>query len=147
MSFIDNLRNDAEAAAAAEAQFRRESALHLAALESKRAFAFRRLNLMRAVAAAVERSEEEAAAVASGLDAMRAKLDWPNESEAQSTVLSHFAPVVQALFAARNSAEGPVEPTAGEALTAFESWYVTTYATAFWEVFDQPMAETPRVDF
>jgi hypothetical protein len=147
MSFIDDLRNDAEAAAAVEAQFRRESALRLAALESERAFAFRRLNLMRAVTDAVERAEDEAAAVACGLDRLRAKLDWPNESEAQSALLSQFTPVVQALFASVNPGEGPIESTAGVALTAFENWYAAANGTSFWALFDQPMAETPRVDF
>ena len=55
MSFplIDDLCKAADHAAAAEMQYRREAALRIAALENERAFAFRRLNLMRAVGDAV----------------------------------------------------------------------------------------------
>ena len=99
MSFIEDLHKAAETAAAAEMQFRRAAAERIAALESERAFAFRRLNLMRVVADAVGRAEDEEAAIAGAIEALRSKLDWPNESEVQSAIFSRFAPVAQALFA------------------------------------------------
>jgi hypothetical protein len=147
MTFINELRSAAELAATAEAGFRRESAERIAKLECERAFAFRRLNLMRAVADAVARAEDEEIAVANGLGALRAKLDWSNESESQSALLSHFAPVAQALFASLKADEDSRGRGVIEALDEFEQWYATTHREPFWDLFDQPLAETPRVDF
>ncbi len=52
-AFLDALKAAADEAEVAEKQFRREAAQRIAGLERERSFAFRRLNLMRAVAAAV----------------------------------------------------------------------------------------------
>ena len=52
-SFLDGLAAAAEQAKAAEARFRYEAAQRIAALERERATAYRRLNLMRAIADAV----------------------------------------------------------------------------------------------
>ena len=32
-------------------------------------------------------------------------------------------------------------------LAAFETWYETNHRVSFWDLFDQPMPETPLVDF
>ena len=52
-SFLDTLKAATVAAETAEAKFRREIAERTRQLERERAFAFRRFNLMRAVADAV----------------------------------------------------------------------------------------------
>ena len=147
MSFIEGLHKAADTAADAEMQFRRAAAERIAALENERAFAFRRLSLMRAVADAARRAENEEAAVAAGIDALRSKLDWPNDSEAQSAILSRFEPVAQALFASLKAGEQALDKSAGEALAQFEQWYAQAYRAPFWALFEQAMAETPRVDF
>ncbi len=58
---------------AAEAAFRRDAAERIKALERERAFAFRRLNLMRAVADALATAETEEAAVATARAPQRAR--------------------------------------------------------------------------
>ncbi len=62
-AFLDALKAAADAAEAAEAKFRREIAERTKALDRERAFAFRRLNFMRAIADAVASAESEEIAV------------------------------------------------------------------------------------
>jgi len=145
--FLETLEAAANEAAAAETAYRREAAERIKSLERERTFAFRRLSLMRPIADAVARAESEELAVASSLAILRAKLGWSSDSEARSAVLTQFAPVVQGMFA-RLRPE-PETPTADLSvlLTAFETWYETNRRTSFWDLFDQPMPETPLVDF
>ena len=73
MSFLEALQAAARDAEVAEAAFRREVAAKIAGLEQQRAFAFRRLNLMKAIAEAVGPTEDEPTAVAYALAALRAQ--------------------------------------------------------------------------
>jgi hypothetical protein len=136
--FLDRLIAAANDAAKAEAQFRREAAERIGAFEQERAFAFRRLNLVRAVSDAVCRCENEEKAAEAGCEVLCEKLGWSSASETAAAVLDRFAPVARAV----HTGESPEA-----ALTEFESWYAATYAIPFWTLFEQPMAETPRVDF
>jgi hypothetical protein len=147
MSFLDTLKSAAEDANAAEARYRREAAQHIAALERQRAFAFRRLNLMRAVADAVAAAESEEIAVANALAVLREKLGWSTDTEATTEVLSRFAPVAQAAF--RSSSPSEDEPVADvpDALAQFEAWYADSHRTPFWALFEHYVAEAPLVDF
>ena len=52
-AWLDGLQQTAHAAGAAEEQFRKEAARRAEELSTARAFAWRRLNLLRAVARAV----------------------------------------------------------------------------------------------
>jgi hypothetical protein len=145
--FLDALKAAAGQAETAEGQYRREAAQRIAALEQERAFAFRRLNLMRMIADAVAGSESEEIAVANALAALRSKLGWGSDSEPRTEVLSRFAPVGQAVF--RNvtpSEEGPVT-SVQNALAEFEAWYAGNRRAPFWVLFEHHIPETPRVDF
>jgi hypothetical protein len=148
-TFLDQLAAAADDAAAAETAFRRETTERIKTLERDRSFAFRRLNLMRAIAEAVAGAESEELAVASGLAVLRARLGWSSDSEARSAVLTRFAPVSQAIFASTRQ-EPETEPPAGDVLAAlgvFEAWYAQTHGVEFWSLFEHPMPETPLVDF
>lgn len=163
--FVHTLEAEASRAAAAEATYRRETAARIKELERERSFAFRRLNLMQAVAAATGRAESEELAVAGGLAILRSKLGWSNDTEARSATLAQFAPVAKALFALRPKQPDSLEIPAAEqpapetpvpetpaldvldALSAFETWYEATHRTSFWALFEQPIPETPLVDF
>jgi hypothetical protein len=142
--FLDALKAAAQQAESAETEFRREAARRIAALEQERAFSYRRLNLMRAVAAAVGPAESEDAAVAGGVAALRARLGWETDSEARSEVLSRFEPVVRALFACLEG-ELPDAAVAG-ALAEFEAWYAAGRAQPFWTLFAQELPELPLVE-
>jgi hypothetical protein len=159
--FLQALDMAANQAAAVETAFRRESAARIRQLERDRSFAFRRLTLMRAIADAVSRAESEELAVAGGIAILRSKLGWVNDSEARSAILTQFAPVAKAAFAGRmpepdasaplpsseRSSPDASPPDVLGALTAFEAWYEGTHHAAFWTLFEQPMPETPLVDF
>jgi hypothetical protein len=148
-SLLDALKLAADRATAAESAFRREIAERTKALESERAFAFRRLNLMRAIADVIAGSESEEVAVAGAAAVLRAKLGWSSDSEARMAVVSRFAPVAQVMFAslAPPDDEDAPEPDAIKALAEFETWYAQTHPGPFWILFDNYMPETPVVDF
>ncbi|WP_119300619.1 hypothetical protein [Dongia deserti] len=145
--FLETLEAAAKSAAAAEMAYRREAAERIKALERERSFAFRRANLMRPIADAVARAESEEMAVAGSQAVLRAKLGWSSDSEARSAILTQFAPVVRGLF--RNLHPQPDAPPVDilASLGAFEAWYEATHRKPFWDLFDQPMPETPLVDF
>jgi hypothetical protein len=160
--FLQTLETTASQAAAAETVYRRESAARIKELERERSFAFRRLNLMRAVSEATARAESEELAVAGSLAILRAKLGWSSDSEARSATLTQFAPVAKAMFAGRGLAgDAPLldappsdvslpdtpPPDVLKALSAFEAWYEATHRSSFWTLFEQPIPETPLVDF
>jgi|SRR5579862_7695068 len=148
-SFLDVLNKATERTNLAEEAFRREIAERLKALERERAFAFRRLNLMRAIADVVVSAESEEIAVAGATAVLRAKLGWSSDSEARDAVLSRFAPVAQAVFASlappqsEEGAPADVIATLGE----FERWYADSHPNWFWILFETYMPETPVVDF
>jgi hypothetical protein len=146
-SFLEGLQVAARDADLAEAAFRRQVATRVAGLERDRAFAYRRLNLMRAIAEAVGQAEEEQPAVAYALAALRGRLGWESDSDARAAVLTRFAPVAQAMFASVVSNEQPSEMDVGASLARFEAWYSESHTTPFWTLFENYMPETPRVDF
>jgi hypothetical protein len=154
-SFLDELKAATEQTSKAEEEFRREVAERTKALADARAFAFRRLNLMRAIAEVVATAESEEIAVAAATAVLRAKLGWSNDSEIRDEVVSHFAPVAVAMFASlspENAAsvsanEDAPEPGVIDALTEFERWYAQKHSGPFWPLFENYMPETPVVDF
>ena len=147
-AFLDALTRAADDAEKAEAAFRREIATRAKAVEQERAFAFRRLNFMRAVAAVIADAESEEIAVANALAVVRDRLGWSADSEARGEVLTRFAPVARAAFASLAPPQAETqEADVGQALADFESWYAATHPQPFWILFETYMPETPRVDF
>jgi len=148
-SFLDALKLAADRATAAENDFRREIAGRTRALERERAFAFRRMNLMRAVADVIAAAEGEEIAVAGAATVLRAGLGWSSDSEARIAVVSRFAPVAQAVFAtlAPSDDEEASGPDVIAALAEFETWYAEAHSSPFWTLFESYMPETPVVDF
>ena len=147
-AFIDSLQEAAVKSESAEVAFRREIAERIKSFEHERAFAYRRLNFVRALAEAIASAASEEIAVANALAVVRTKLGWSSDSEARTAVLSRLAPVAQAMFAslAPSEKEKPA-PDIGEALASFEKWYGETHAVPFWVLFEHYIPETPRVDF
>ena len=148
-SYLDALKLAAERCAEAEDKFRREIAERTRQLEKERSFAFRRLNLMKEISAAVAGAESEEIAIAAATAALRAKLGWVSDSEARTQVVSSFAPVAQAVFASLAPSEGDDEakPDVIRSLAEFEAWYEETHPHPFWFLFENYMPETPVVDF
>lgn len=151
--FLDQLKQAAAQADSAEAIIRREMALKIRNVEQERAFAFRRLNLIRAVFDAIAGAESEEIAVATALAALRVKLGWSDDSEPRTEALSRFSPVAVAMFHAmsppeeKEKGEKKLPPDPAEALRAFENWYAQSRDHSFWILFEHYLPETPRVDF
>ena len=143
--FLVELKTAAEAAKVAEGSFRRDAAVRIAALEQERAFAFRRLNLMQAIAEAMASAESEEIAVASAFATLRTRLGWNSDSEARSEVIARFGQVVLAMFRAPDEEESA--NNVPEVLAGFEHWYAETRGSPFWLLFEHQIPDTPRVDF
>jgi hypothetical protein len=159
-AFLESLKAAAEDAEAAERQFRREISARIAGLERERSFAYRRLNLMRAIAEAVAAAEDEEDAAASAVAVLRERLGWETQSEVRTQVLSRFEAVGEAAFrsvarpaeappgeSARQVGEQPDATPVPQALADFEAWYAGTHQTEFLALFEHYMPDTPRVDF
>jgi hypothetical protein len=148
-SYLDALKVAADRSSVAENEFRSQIAARVKELEKQRAFAFRRLNLMKEVSGVIAGAESEEIAVAVATAVLRAKLGWVDDSEARMAVVSSFAPVAQAMFASLAPVESEDEekPDVINALKEFEAWYAETHPNAFWVLFENYMPETPVVDF
>jgi hypothetical protein len=148
-SYLDALKLAADQSAVAENEFRSQIAARIKELEKQRAFAFRRLNLMKEVSGVIAGAESEEIAVAVATAVLRAKLGWADDSEARMAVVSSFAPVAQAMFAslAPTESEEEEKPDVIGALKKFEAWYAETHSNPFWVLFENYMPETPVVDF
>jgi len=146
-AFVDTLQAAATSAEKAEEEVRREAAGRIAAVEQERAFAFRRLNLMRALADAMAPAEEEEIAVAAALAGLRSRLGWSADSEARGDVLARFAPVAQAMFRNSTASDHAAVAPIRNALADFEDWYAASHPAPFWALFDHYIPETPLVDF
>ena len=92
---------------------------------SERAFAFRRLNLMRAVADAVARRRERGDRGRGRARAvLRSKLGWSSDSEARDAVLRAFrAGRAGDVRRACAPNDGRRRPDVAAALADFETWY------------------------
>jgi hypothetical protein len=148
-SYLDALKLAADQSAVAENEFRSQIAARIKELEKQRAFAFRRLNLMKEVSGVIASAESEEIAVAVATAVLRAKLGWTSDSEARMAVVSGFAPVAQAMFASLAPVESEDEekPDVIRTLAEFEAWYAETHPNPFWILFENYMPETPVVDF
>jgi hypothetical protein len=150
-ALLAGLEAAAEAARSAEDRFRRETAARIDTLAQERAYAFRRLNFVRAIAEAARVSEDGASAVEAARAAVRRELGWQAEDARRSEILERLQPVLLRITAQL----GGGEPDAGEvapedviaALREFESWFQADTGTSFYALFDRYVPETPVVDF
>src|SRR5690554_4834880 len=128
-SYLENLHAAARAASAAEVEHQKQAAARAAELRNERAFAWRRLNLMRGLADAVRGAETAEAAIAAGRTAMLGMVGWNGATQAQRDVADRFRPVVLAVWnACREQGE---ETDAGAALAEFEAWFAAERGSPF----------------
>lgn len=149
-SFFDTLQFAADQAETAEVQFREEAAARIKALEGARAFAYRRLNLMKALIEVAGAAENAETAQANIMATLQARLGWIDDSEARAEVRAHFVPVATAIYGMLSTPDAPEDAGASDAATElalFEAWYAETHPVAFWALFETYMPETPLVDF
>ena len=158
--YLDELEREAADCEAAEAEFRRTMKERVAELAANRAFANRRMNVMRSLFQTVRQADTPEIAIAGAVAALRHRLGWREDSPARDEVLSQYANVAKAAFdevrsgeaadtgeAPGGEPEGERPPSVRQALSAFEAWYLQTRGTAFWVLFEHYMPETQLVDF
>lgn len=154
--FITTLSEDAKACEQAESEFRRTMNMRIAELAEARAFANRRMNVMRSLFDTVSRAGEKDVAIAAAITMLRTRLGWRESSEARDEVLEEYAKVADAAYAATHEAaeahEADAEddgqpPDVAQALAAFEDWYAGARGKPFWVLFEHYMPETQLVDF
>ncbi|MFD2237481.1 hypothetical protein [Aureimonas populi] len=163
--FVAELEGAARESERAEAEFRRTMNARVAELARQRAFAFRRMNLMKSLFSTVGQAPSQEIALAAALAALRTRLGWVEDSPAREEVLGEYAKVAASAFAelhpegagaegaqappvllASLAPEGPAVNTR-TALERFEAWYGETRSTPFWVLFEHYMPETQLVDF
>jgi hypothetical protein len=144
-----HLGTAAAEASLAEDEYRRNHAERLRVLERSRVFAYRRLNLVRDLVAAVRGTEDGDAAVAAAETVLSREFGLGRGSEAHRAVLDRFVPVIEALDLAVN---GDEEDRVGidtvlKALADFEAWYEARGGSPFLALYDVYVPQTPVVDF
>ncbi len=145
-TYLTRLDEAARSAETLETEFRQSYASRLAALERDRVFAFRRLNLLRALSAAIEGADDEKAAIAAGVRVLRDEIGLSEGVEGHKAVIDRFAPVSDAVDTALNCEE-PDHEAVLNALKAFEDWYQARTGQPFLALFDTYVPQTPVVDF
>jgi hypothetical protein len=151
-TLLDELEHAARGCEDEEAEFRRTMNARVAALAEARAFAHRRMNIMRSLFDTVAQADDGAIAVAAAVAALRNRLGWREESEARDEVLERYGALALAAFHATREDEASVAPDTpapdvGAALAEFEAWYAEARGKPFWVLFEHYMPETQLVDF
>jgi hypothetical protein len=145
-AFIDTLAGAAREAEIAETAYRREASARIAALESERAFAYRRLNWMKSVVAAVAGAEDETDAIARSRAALQDRLGWESIDTGRSDVLDRVDAIAAAAFAGIATGSAGEGSDVGATLAAFEAWYLEDRGRPFWALFQQSVVELPLVE-
>ena len=132
----------ARAASTAELEHQKEAARRAAELRLQRAFAWRRLNLVRATVAAQRGAEGPEAVAAAGRATLLGEAGLSGATEAGREVAERFVPVAEAVVAAAAGEEA--DPAA--ALAAFEAWYAEARGGPFLALMEREVVELPLVE-
>ena len=143
-AWIDEMTLEARAAGIVEQEHQKEAARRAVQLKDVRAFAWRRLNLMRTLASAVRGAENAEAAGAAGRRVLLREVGWNGATEAQREVAERFAPVVLAVWAATRPEPEPADVPA--AWTGFEDWYADARGGPFLALMEREIVELPLVE-
>jgi hypothetical protein len=146
-AYLDDLERTAHNVSADEETYRREAAVRFRELEQARAFAFRRLNLMRTIIDAVTGIEEEEDAVRAGSIAFLREIEWSGATEAQRQAVENFKPVVLAAWqASRTEGDNGDAVALTKALADFEQWFASSRNSPFLTVMEREVVELPLVE-
>ncbi len=145
--YFEELDRVARAANAAEDEFRNNIQKRIRELEEERAFAFRRLNLMKSVGQAVAGAENEEDATAKANETFLAEVGWSGGSQSQREVAEKFTPVALALWHA-GKAEAKAEDAAkvAQELADFEAWFSQNREAPFLTLMQRDLPELPLVE-
>jgi hypothetical protein len=146
-AYLTDLDKAAGAASVAEDEFRRNIVAKMREHEEARAFAFRRLNLMKGVAASVSGAKDADEANERGTAALCREIGWTGATEFQREGVQKFAPVTLAVWEAtkEDAADSSLKEIERE-LAGFESWYAQAQNKPFMTVMEQELPELPLVE-
>jgi hypothetical protein len=142
ISFLDALREAAEASEREETAFRRDSEQRLAAFVQTRVAAYRRYNLLKGMAEAAAACDAPEEREAAALDAALAETGWSEDDAAYGEVRGELAATAAAIAAAP-----PMDEAVLQAFTRFEAWYGERFSGAFLDLLERERAFLPVVDF
>ena len=145
MSVLATLATRADVASAEETAYRRESSRRIETLERSRAFAYRRLNLIRKVVDTATDETNARKTADARIAAAFVEIGWIAGSlaeldEKDREAEAKFRPVAEAIGA-------DDEAAMLAALAAFEAWFAERFGRDFCAVFDRYVPDTPKVDF
>ncbi|MGB3390472.1 MAG: hypothetical protein WBA88_21110 [Pseudaminobacter sp.] len=146
-AYLENLGSIAREASIAEEQFRKQAAQRAEELKTERAFAYRRLNLVKAVGRAVASAENEEEALKIGRNVFFREVSWNGATQKQREVADQFDAVVLAIWnAVHPDQESDEQQPVGDVLAAFEQWYGESRNTAFLNLMEREIVELPLVE-
>jgi hypothetical protein len=146
-AYLEDLGAVAREASIAEEQYRKQAALRAEELKAERAFAFRRLNLVKAIGRAVSSAENEEDALKTGRSVFLREVSWNGATQKQKEVADRFNPVILSVWSAvQPEQEMEEQPLVGDALAAFEDWYRESRNTAFLNLMEREIVELPLVE-
>ena len=143
---LDELSARASEAGVAEQQYQKEVARRMAELKEARAFAWRRVSLLRAIAAAVSESKDEEEARAAGRKSFYREVGWNGGTQNQREVCEGFEQVVLAVWAATREEDPADADEVEQAFEGFETWYAETRQTPFLALMERDIVELPLVE-
>jgi hypothetical protein len=143
---IAELEAAAVAAQQEEDAARKRMVEEVARLERRRAFAFRRMHLVRLLVGAAANAETEETSAGVQRAAVRRDLGWGGEGDFHRAVLDRLQPVGQRVWQFARGLENARPAAVRTELEAFETWYEATYGNSFYALFDQQIAEVALVE-
>ena len=146
-SLVAEFQVAARAAQQAEEALRKRLSDEIARSERNRAFAFRRTNVVRALAVSSTGIDTEEAALAAQRLAMREELGWTGPSAAHEAILDRLQPLGRAIWQCGCGMESATPAAVHGELEAFEAWFEGAHGKSFYALFDQYVPEVPVVDF
>jgi hypothetical protein len=148
-AFVEDLRRRAEEAARTEAEYRSEARDRLAALEQARILAYRRVEMIDALARTVAAGEDRVTATDAGVSTLSDMTGWSSADAAYDEVRQQLSAVADQAWLAEHPAEADGKPVdVVQAFVRFEAWYAERFKAAFTSLIarDAPSL-TPLVDF
>lgn len=145
--YFSELEQSAREAGIAEEKFRQEIVSRMKELERARAFAFRRLNLLRNIAKAMSGAEDDAQAIEWGRAAFLREVNWTGTSDSQRETLEKFEPVLVALWKICNEEASVADRSqATRECDVFEKWFANNRKGPFLSLMEVEPVELPLVE-
>jgi hypothetical protein len=145
--FLAQLEAAARSASTVEDAYRQDAMEQIRKLEQARAFAFRRLNLVRTIMSSMTGAKDQADAMAQATEAFLRELNWNGASESQRQVVERFMPMITIVWQLSSGIEvkDGIARLSSE-LAAFETWFAENRTASFLSLMDGEVLELPLVE-